>query len=158
MESVIAISTFFALHDSYVKSPLKSSSSTFGIVIVLISIWSMVTGPPMLEAISEFGIITRDDTFLAWGQRGTGGGQLPHFLSVLGILMLVIGSTTLELVIVAFPGFEALVFLKFLLKIAPRSTLYLDDIYCFWLTKSNEFFLSSAICKSRSEIAGKSAL
>ncbi|MCX9025322.1 MAG: hypothetical protein OIN85_04410 [Candidatus Methanoperedens sp.] len=97
----------------------------------------MVTGPPMLEAISELGIITRDVIFLAFwlGQRDSGGGQLPHILSVLGILILVIGSTTLELAIVAFPGFEALVFLKFLLKIAPRHTLYLDDIYCFWLTK-----------------------
>ena len=142
MESVIAISTFFALHDSYVKSPLKSSNSTFGIVIVLISIWSMVTGPPMLEAISEFGIITRDVIFLAFwlGQRDSGGGQLQHFLSVFGILILVIGSTTLELVKDGFPGFDDLVFLKLLLKIAPGHTIYPDDIYCLRLTNSREYF------------------
>jgi hypothetical protein len=95
----------------------------------------------MLEAISEFGIITRDVIFLVRpGHRGSGGGQLPHILSLLGILILVNCSTTLELVKVGFPGFEDLVFLKLLLKIAPRHTLYLDDIYCLWLTNSREYF------------------
>jgi len=114
----------------------------------------------MLEAISELGIITRDVIFLAFwlGQRDSGGGQLPHFLSVFGILILVIGSTTLELVIVAFPGFDDLVFLKLLLKIAPGHTIYPDDIYCLRLTSLANILLSSAIYKSGSEIAEKSAL
>ena len=85
MDKVIANSTFFALHESYLKFPLKFFNLRSGIDISPISISAIERGPPMLEAISDFGITARVVTFSSLGrQRITGGGQSQPFDSILG--------------------------------------------------------------------------
>ena len=71
MDRVISNSTFLALHESYLNVPLKSLNRRFGIDISPISISATESGPPMLEAISDFGITARVVLFLVLGDSAS---------------------------------------------------------------------------------------
>ena len=62
-------STFLALHESYLKVPLKSLSLRLGTIISPISISPIESGPPMLDAISDLGITARVVTFSCLGRH-----------------------------------------------------------------------------------------
>ena len=86
IDKVISNSTLLALQESYLKFPLKFFNRRLGIDISPISISATVRGPPMLEAIDEFGITARDVTFSSLGRHLiSGGGQSQPFDGILGM-------------------------------------------------------------------------